>query len=591
MCRTHAFDLTLICATRVQRRKMSHFSLSTISLWSSFLQRCLFHATSLFASFCFPFVLITSWFARQITGILLSLYEVTISCSSWCVSCLSPSNLPPCVVFFRLVVCFSFVCFRWNELELLPMPLLIYLLPPFLSLFVSIHLDTSRIQSVLRLHFHRCRPNYALIWLIVFLRDNPPSRHCVVMNNTCAIPSFYSFHWNNVFYSWNWFHYCQPTESHSFRIMFLTASLSLTCSGSALLHLRTDTRCALSCAPAYCFYCVAVTRFSDRKVQCVDRHVLRIIFNAVILICYAIVGWWAFVSRTSPRSTGLLLLNRRITIACSFVVVVPMSPATETRPYNSVGPKWWGIGWYTLVVGLLNHNTFFCFYLSLLIVLFVCGLGPTSVKWFVNVVFFFAVGPALMSMVAFVWFELLLISLSDRFRIHATSFVSFVWLLLACVLQITSFVFLGGITVVCIHNHLVWRNEGNLPTQRNQNSEKKREMKKHQKVPEVWRKCLSSEIGLCCMCEESALLPLIKLHRSLWFPVNSRLILSLLSIGFVCFRCFFTGCRLMTRCLWVSEEWVSRSLTNTCPKLIVGYTQQWDVAPAMNPHCLCVCLS
>ena len=198
----------------------------------------------------------------KITGILLSLYNVTISCPSWCVSCVSPEPtfLPSCVVFFRLAACFSFVCFRWNELELLPMPLLIYLLSPFLSLIVSIHLVTSLIQSVLRLHFYRCRPHKLWFWLIGFLRDNPPSRHCVVLYNTHAIPPFCSFHWKMSFVRANSSTAANLHQKSFFPVLYfslprshLTCSLSL----SALLYFRADTKCALSCALVSCVYCVA----------------------------------------------------------------------------------------------------------------------------------------------------------------------------------------------------------------------------------------------------------------------------------------------------------------------------------------------
>ena len=47
-------------------------------------------------------------------------------------------------------------------------------------------------------------------------------------------------------------------------------------------------------------------------------------FSSVMQWVFAVV-----VSLTSPRSIGLLLLNHRITIACSLVVVVPVSPARE----------------------------------------------------------------------------------------------------------------------------------------------------------------------------------------------------------------------------------------------------------------------
>lgn len=181
---------------------------------------------------------------------------------------LSRTFLPSCVVFFRLAACFSFVCFRWNELELLPMPLLIYLLSPFLSLIVSIHLVTSLIQSVLRLHFHRCRPHKLWFWLIGFLRDNPPSRHCVVLNNTYAIPPFCSFHWKMSFVRANRstaanFHqksffpvlYFSPPHSHWFVLSQPFFTFALTQSVLFNAHLCTASIVSLG------------TCSSDRKDQ------------------------------------------------------------------------------------------------------------------------------------------------------------------------------------------------------------------------------------------------------------------------------------------------------------------------------------
>lgn len=83
----------------------------------------------------------------------------------------------------------------------------------------------------------------------------------------------------------------------------------------------------------------------------------------------------------------------------------------------------------------------------------------------------------------------------------------------------------------------------------------------------------------------------LALPCSLLFLLVGFLLL-FLSLDSVCFLCVFTGCRLMTRCLWVSVLWVSRSLTAACPKLIVGYIQQWGVSAAslrwMRVVSLCV---